>query len=67
MATDKTIVMAVRVPRSLMRTMRAVALANRRPFGMQVNVLLEEGLKALGVPLPDEFAADPDKDDDSLA
>jgi len=30
---------------------------------MQVNILLEEGLKATGVPLPDEFAHDPDKDD----
>ena len=62
MATNKTVVMAVRVPTELMATLRAFALANRRPLGMQVNIILEEGLKALGVPYGWPDPQDPKSD-----
>lgn len=49
---QSTVILSARVPPGLRETLRALALANRRSFGTQVNIVLEEGLKALGEALP---------------
>ena len=52
MAADKNYVMSVRVPKPLAEALRQVAFDNRRSVGTQINIVLEEGLKALKIPLP---------------
>lgn len=41
--------LALRVPQALMQTLRDLAKTNRRPFSWQVIIVIEEGLKQLGV------------------
>ena len=50
MATDKTLVMALRVPKPLLKVLHDLAHTERRPFGMQMLIVIEEGLKAMGRP-----------------
>lgn len=57
MPAEKSIVMGMRLPPSLLETLRALALTNRRPIGMQTLIVLEEGFKAMGVPYGQEPAA----------